>query len=76
VFGNHPGGFQGRRVDVHHREFLVHLRCQHNDLRARYMVRASGTLAPTGVEGRLRYRDRAMGRCLMLAATEWRMDTN
>ena len=51
VFGKHPGGFQGRRVDVHHRELLVDLRCLHNDLRARYFTRASGTLAPTVVVG-------------------------
>jgi hypothetical protein len=31
VFGKHPGGFQGRRVDVHHRELLVDLRCLHDD---------------------------------------------
>ena len=51
-------------------------RCLHNDLRARYFTRASGTLAPTAVEGGSRYRDRAMGRGLMLATTEWTMDIN
>ena len=70
MFGKHPRGFQGRRVDVHHREFLVDLRCPHNDLRARYIVRASGTLAPTGVEGGSRNRDSAVGCGFMLAATE------
>jgi hypothetical protein len=70
VFDKQPGGFQSRRVDAHHREFLVDLRCPHNDLRARYIVRASGTLAPTGVEGSSRYRDIAIGCGLMLATTE------
>jgi hypothetical protein len=43
VFGKHPGGVQGRLVNVHHREFLVDLGCAHNDLEARYSARASGT---------------------------------
>ena len=76
VFGKHPGGFQGRRVDVHHRELLRRSPLPARRPRARYFTRASGALAPTAVEDGSRYRDRATGRGLMLTTTEWTMDIN
>jgi hypothetical protein len=45
VFGKHSGGVQGRRVDVHHREFLVDLCCPQNDLRAESTASLLGSAA-------------------------------